>query len=58
MPNPEQLLYQTEKISYRRFSIKILFLDFAIFTEKHLCEIIKNSYFEENLPTAASELTL
>ena len=46
MPNAEQLLYQTEKRSHQRFSIKILFSNFAIFTEKHLCEIIKN-YFEE-----------
>ena len=58
MPNPKQLLYQTEKSSHRRFSIKILLLDFAIFTGKHLCEIIKSNYFEENLRMAASELTL
>ena len=25
---------------------------------KHLCEIFKNTYFEEHLRTAASELTL
>ena len=25
---------------------------------KHLCEIFKNTYFEEHLCTAASELTL
>ena len=57
MPNAEQLLYQTEKSSTRRFSIKIIFLNFAIFFGKQLCEIIKN-YFEEHLHTAASELTL
>ena len=44
--------------SHQRFSIKILFLKFAIFTGKHLCEIIKNNYFEEHLCKAASELTL
>ena len=31
--------------------------NFAIFMEKHLCEIFKNSYFEEHLHTASSELT-
>ena len=56
MPNAEQLLCQTEKISHRRFSIKILFLNFPIFTGKHLCEIIKNNYFEEHFCTVASEL--
>ena len=59
MPNAEQLLYQTEKSSHRRFSVKALSLKiFAIFTGKHLREIIKNSYFEEHLRTAAFELTL
>ena len=52
--NAVQLLYQTEKSSYQRFSIKVIFLNFAI---KHLCEIIKNNYFEEHLRTAASEPT-
>ena len=58
MPNAEQLLYQTEKSSHQRFSIIILFLNFQIFKGKHLCEIIKNNYFEEHLHTTASELTL
>ena len=26
--------------------------------EKHLCEIFKNTYFQEHLHTAASEVTL
>ena len=39
--------------------MKTMFLkNFAIFMEKHLCEIFKNSYFEEHLHTASSELTL
>ena len=54
MPNAPQLLYQTEKGSHQRFSIKTIFLNFAIFTGKHLCEIIKN-YFEEHLRTAISD---
>ena len=59
MPNAKQLLYQTGKSSHRRFSMKKLFLKiFAILTGKHLCEIFKNTYFEEHLRTAASELTL
>ena len=32
--------------------------NFEIFMGKHLCEIFKNTYFEEHLRTAASELTL
>ena len=83
MPNTEQLLYQTDKSSHRRCSIKNAVLkNFAIFTGQHLCwslffnfikkrlqqrcftvakfccEIFKNTYFEEHLRTAASELTL
>ena len=45
MPNAEQLLYQTEKSSHQRFSIKTCFLKI-------------NTYFEEHLCAAASELTL
>ena len=59
MPDAAQLLYQIEKSSHRRFSIKMLFLNiFAIFTRKQLCDIVKNTYFEEHLRMAASELTL
>ena len=58
MPNAEQLLYQTEKNIHPRFSITILFLNFAVFTGKHLCQIIKNKYFEEHLCTSPSELSL
>ena len=59
MPSTEQLLYQTEKSSHQRFSIKTLFLKiFAIFMEKHPCQIFKNTFSKENLCTAASELTL
>ena len=47
MPNAKQLLYQTGKSSHRRFSIKTLSLKIS-----DLCEIIKNTYFEEHLRTA------
>ena len=57
MPHAEQLLYQTEKSSHQRFSIKIIFLNFATLIGKHLCKIIRN-YFEEHLHTGAFELTL
>ena len=56
--NADQLLYQTEKSNYRRFSIKVIFLNFAILTGKYLCKIIKNNYFEEHLRTAVSVPTL
>ena len=56
MPNTEQLLYQTEKISHRRFPIKTLFLKVLQYSRKILCEIFKNTYFEEHLCTAASIL--
>ena len=61
MPNAEQLLYQTEKKknSHQRVFYKnTVFENFAIFTGKHHCEIFKNTYFEEYLHMAASELTL
>ena len=59
MPNAEQLLYQTEKSSQQRFSIKNTVLkNFAIFTGKHPYEIFENTYFKEHLRTTASELTL
>ena len=59
MPNAEQLLYQTEKkqpveVFYKNAVLK----NFTIFMGKHLCENFKNTYFEEFLHTAASELTL
>ena len=31
---------------------------FVIFMGKHQCEILKNTYFEEDLHTADSQLTL
>ena len=52
MPNTEKFFYQTEK------NYKNVLKYFAIFKGKHLCEIFKNTYFEEHLRTAASELTL
>ena len=59
MPNTEQLLYQIEKSSHWRFSIKpVLLKIFAILTGKHLCEILKNTYFKEHLHMAASKLIL
>ena len=56
MPNTEQLLYQTEKISHWRFPIKTLFLKVLQYSREILCEIFKNTYFEEHLCTAASIL--
>ena len=55
MLNTERLLYQTEKSSYRMFSIKTFLKIFAIFTGKHLCEIY---FFEEHLRMVVSELIL
>ena len=59
MPNTEQLLYRTEKkqppeVFYKNAALK----NFAIFKGKYLCEIFKNTYFEEHLCTAAFEQTL
>ena len=48
-----------EKAAIGGFLYKnVVLKNFAIFTRKHLREIIKNTYFEEHLHTAASELTL
>ena len=56
MPTTEQLLYQTEKSHHQRFSIKTQFLKFfAIFTGKYLCEIFKNTHFEEHVHMAHSK---
>ena len=58
MPSNEQLLYQTEKSSHWKFSMKMLFLKILQYSRgKHLCGILKNTSFEEHLRTAASELT-
>ena len=53
MSNTKKFFYQTEK-NYKN----VVLIYFAIFTGKHLCEIFKNTCFEEHLRTAASELTL
>ena len=60
MPNTEQLLYGTENSSHRTFSTKMLLLKIVQYLREntYLCEIFKNTYFEENLRTAALELTL
>ena len=58
MPNTEEFLYQTEKQPPVVFYKNAVLKTFAIFMAKHLCEIFKNTYFEEHLRTAASELTL
>ena len=60
MPNTEQLLYQTlwkkypSEVLYRNAVLK----HFAIFAGKNLCEIFKNTCFQEYQHTAASELIL
>ena len=43
---------QPPEVSYKNAVLK----SFAIFTGKHLCEIFKNTYFEEHLRAAASIL--
>ena len=58
MPNTKKLLYQSEKQSPEVFYKNTVLKYFAILTGKHLCEIDKNTYFEERLCTAASELAL
>ena len=45
---------QPLQVFYKNTALK----NFAIFTGKHLCEIFKNTCFEEYLHTAASERTL
>ena len=81
MPITEQLLFQTDKSSHRRCSIKKLFVKISQYSRENTCtevflkksckceaptqmfyceycEISKNTYFEEHLRTAASEVTL
>ena len=57
MPNTKQLI-KLKKQRLEVFYENDVLKNFAIFMEKHLCEIFKNSYFEEHLHTASSELTL
>ena len=50
MPNTEQLLYQTEKNSHRRCSIKKAVLkNFTIFTGKHLCWSLFFNFIKKRL---------
>ena len=58
MSNTEVLLYQTEKSSHQMVSIKTLFLNILQYSWENTCEIFKNTYFEEHLRKAVSELTL
>ena len=50
MPNAEQLLYETEKSSYQRFSIKRLFSNILQYSWENTCEkffrtpILKNIF--------------
>ena len=44
MPNAEQLLYQTEKSNYQRFSIKMLFLKILQYSQEK-----NGENFEEHL---------
>ena len=49
-PQYWQLLYQTDKSSHRRCSIKkAVFENFAIFTEKHLCWSLFFSFIKKRL---------
>ena len=56
MPNTEVTLSnwknQPSEIFYKNTALK----NFLTFMGKHLCEIFKNTYFEEHLCLAASEL--
>ena len=45
---------QPLEVFYKNAALK----NFVTFTGKDLCQIFKNTYFEEHLHTAASELTL
>ena len=58
LPNTEQLLYQTEKSSHWRFSIKTLFLKILQYSRENTCQIFKITCFEEHLCTAASSLMI
>ena len=52
MPNTEKLLYQTEKNTHRRCSIKkVVLKNFAIFTEKYLCWSLFFSSIKKKTPT-------
>ena len=57
MPNTEQLIYQTEKSSHQRFSIKTLFLKILQYSQISPVRNFKNTYFEEHLHAAVSLLT-
>ena len=54
MPNAEQLLYQNEKISHRRFSIKMLSLKILQYSRENSCVKLLTTPI---LRTAAFELT-
>ena len=43
MPNTEKLLYQTEKSSHRRCSIKKAFLKISQYSEKNACVGVSSS---------------
>ena len=58
MPNSEQLLWNWKKQPPEVFYKDAVLKNFARFMAKLLREIFKNTYFEEHLHTAASELTL
>ena len=58
LPITEQLLYQTEKSSHCRFSIKTLFLKNLQYSRENTYEIFKITYFEEHLCTTTSSLTV
>ena len=59
MPGAEQWLYETEKSSHQRFSIKTLFLKILQDSQENTCvKFLRTPIFEEHLRMAASELTL